>query len=448
MFKKTFITLLALFLCTSSAFTKDSKFVKDKTVLDAEAKVEAENRLEAEAEPSKFSIKAYLEESDYMTGDWFGARTYLEDHGVDIQSSYIVNSIVFGQGKGDTKKGKGTYQGLYTLSVELDSEKLGLYKGGKLYAEYMSANRGVSSADYLGTYSFANTYDPTTDMSQLSQFYYEHSFKDDLFNVKIGKQDASLDFQNLDNTGSYFMSASYYFIPNSPIPIYPAPQTGARARLKLNDSWYVQAGIFDGETKVGAGPKTFFNGDLGHVAMAETYYLADIKGYEGKYLAGAWMKTRGRGDGFEVFDCCFDPDNDDGVGPNYKNINYGGYLSFEQKLLHAYDDKSGGLYTFGRFGYAPEDINDVPFYASGGFVWQGIGQKRKEDKIGIAGAWHQFNSPLKELEDRRSEKLVEIFYRFKVTKWFTLQPGFQYIIHPGGNGEGAFALGLRTELIF
>lgn len=420
--------------------TKKSKKLfkfKKNTRRTPELQFELKADTSERTEPEATRLSSYLQESDYLTGDWLGARTYLEDHGVDIQSSLIMNPMVFGQGRGETRRGKGAYQSVFILSTELDTEKMGLYKGGKFFIEYMAGNKGTSPTDYLGSYSYINAYDPGEKMNQISQLYYEHTFKDDLFSLKIGKQDAGYDFQFLEN-GTMFLNASYYFIPNSPIPIYPAPQMGARAKLKVTENVYVQAGIYDGETKLGAGPKGFFTGDKGYVTLAETYWLPDFKGYEGKYMVGSWLQSGGSQGGFENLR------NPDSV----KNYNHGAYFGFEQKAFHIFEDKSGGLSLFGQFGYAPDDINEVPYYSSLGLVWKGVTKERKEDSIGLALAWHQYSNILKNLENKTGEKVAELFYRFKVTNFLYIQPGIQYIIRPGGNGEGSFALGARTELKF
>ena len=386
------------------------------------------NAIEEETETmGVFSLEA-IKQSPYLF-DFDGFRGDLEAKGINIQSSYIIDSFVMRNRS--TSSAKGTYQGLFNLSLELDTEKMNLYKGGRFFILYQVGNSGVNSMDYLGTYSDISTYDPTRSINQISELYYEHSFKDDLFNIKVGKQDANVDFQAL-NTGFNFLNVAFSFIDNTPMPIFPYQQMGVRARVKLPHDIYIQNGFFDGNLSIGANPKSFFTGKNNYFNISEIYKLTDFKGKNGKYLVGSWIKT-GQ---YETF---YD---------ETKRNNYGLYAGFEQKLIDRFEDKSGGLSVFGQFGYARGGVNTVPYYGGGGMVFRGITEKRKNDAIGIAFGWHQFDRALHKLENRTAEKVLEIFYKIQLTKFLYIQPDFQYIIKPGGNTKDSFAIGIRSGITF
>ncbi len=375
------------------------------------------------------AIKGYIENSPYLLGDYKNFRTNLKEKGVDIQSSYIINSFVM---KNNEKHStKGTYQGLYNISADLDFEKMKLIKGGKFRILYQAGNKGMSSIDFLNTYSDMNSFNPTKSINQIGELYYEQSVMDDLINLKIGKQDANTDFQALD-TGFEFLNLSFSFIDNTPMPLFPSQQAGARLRLKLPLEIYVQDGFYDGNLETGANSKSFFTGKNNYFNMAEIYKLTDFKGKQGKYLAGNWIKT--------------------GKYNSYKDKternNYGFYTGFDQKVLDRFEDKSGGLNIFGQFGYARNDINDVPYYYGIGAVFKGITEKRKEDSIGIGFSLHQFNRQLHKIEHKTAEKVIELFYKIKITEFLYIQPDIQYIIRPSGNEKNAFAIGLRTCITF
>lgn len=390
-------------------FLHFSTFAIDESVITLDESAEA---------PKIEKIKGYIEESPYLVNPKY--RTKLEDRGIDIQSSYMTNSFVMRNRENHTTK--GAYQGLYNLSVDLDSEKLNLYKGGKLHILYQVGNKGRNSMEFLNTYSDMSSYDPMKSINQISELYYEQSIKDDILNLKIGKQDANADFQAL-GTGFEFLNLSFSFIDNTPMPLFPSQQTGIRARIKLPKEIYVQNGFYDGNLKIGAGPKSFFTGENDYLNMTEIYKLTDFKGKEGKYLIGDWIKTSDK-------------------------TNYGFYAGFEQKLTDRFEDKSGGLSAFGQFGYARNSINDVPYYAGGGFVFKGITKKRKDDSVGIAFGWHQFNKILHKTEHATAEKVIELFYKIKLTEFLYIQPDIQYIMKPSGSEKDAFAFGLRTCITF
>ncbi len=367
--------------------------------------------------------------SPYALGNFGGLRTELEEKGINIQSSYMINAFAFGSG--ENKSGKGTYQGLYNLSIDLDTEKMHLYKGGKFHILYQIGNKGMNSMEFLNSYSDANSYDPTRSINQISELYYEQSIKDDLFNIKIGKQDANMDFQALD-TGFEFLNLSFSFIDNTPMPLFPSQQMGVRARVKLPKEFYIQNGFYDGNLGIGSNPKSFFTGENDYLNMTEVYKLTNFNQKNGKYLAGGWIKT-GYYEDYES---------------TTKRNNYGFYAGFEQKLTNRFEDKSGGLSLFGQFGYARNSINDVPYYGGGGLIFKGITENRKEDSAGLAFGWHQFDKQLKEIENRTSEKVIELFYKIKLTEFLYLQPDIQYIIKPSGNEKNGFAIGLRSCIVF
>ncbi len=404
------ILMIILFLALPS-------FAIEEILLEKEKSVKSE----------KFNIETFIHQP-YL----FSFRNYrakLEEKGIDFQSSYIIDTFAINNRSKRIKK--GTYQGLYNLSLDLDSTKMKLYKGGKFHILYQVGNKGVNSMEFLNSYSDLSSYDPMKSINQISELYYEHSFKDDIFNIKIGKQDANADFQALNN-GFEFLNLSFSYLDNTPMPLYPSQQTGVRVRLKLPKEIYIQDGFYDGNLKIGANPKSFFTGENNYLNMTEVYKITHFKGKEGKYLIGNWIKT-GKYDSYK---------------DSTERNNYGFYFGFEQKLTNRFDDKSGGLSVFSQFGYAQGDINDVPYYYGTGLIFKGISEKRKEDLIGLAFGWHQFNRYLHRIENNTAEKVIELFYKIKLTEFFYIQPDIQYIIKPYGIEKNAFTIGLRSCIMF
>lgn len=378
-------------------------------------------------ENEKFSIETFIHQPYLFS--FRNYRTKLEEKGIDFQSSYIIDTFAINNKSKHIKK--GTYQGLYNLSLDLDSEKMKLYKGGKFHILYQVGNKGINSMEFLNSYSDLSSYDPMKSINQISELYYEHSFKDDLFNIKIGKQDANADFQTLDN-GFEFLNLSFSYIDNTPMPLFPGQQMGVRVRLKLPSEIYIQNGFYDGNLKIGAAPKSFFTGENNYLNMTEIYKITHFKGKEGKYLIGNWIKT-GKYDSYK-----------DSIERN----NYGFYAEFEQKFTDRFEDKSGGLSIFSQFGYSRGNINDVPYYYGAGLIFKGITEKRKEDFIGLAFGWHQFNRYLHRIENNTAEKVIELFYKIKLTEFFYIQPDVQYIIKPYGRLKNSYSLGFRSCIVF
>jgi porin len=134
------------------------------------------------------------------------------------------------------------------------------------------------------------------------------------------------------------------------------------------------------------------------------------------------------------------------------------------------DDRGIGI--FGRISAAPADRNLIDLYADAGIEFIGLAEKRPDDKFGIAAGYAHISKRAQQLDSdyrnftsltwpqRSFEGLLTAVYQYQIRDGWTVQPNFQYIIHPGGGAtvpSGAFpgrplknaaVLGLRTTLKF
>ena len=121
---------------------------------------------------------------------------------------------------------------------------------------------------------------------------------------------------------------------------------------------------------------------------------------------------------------------------------------------------------------SPSDRNLISLYADGGLELIGLNDQRPRDKFGIGAGYARVSSRARALDAdyqqllgpnwpvRSFESLITTVYQYEVRAGWTLQPNFQYIIHPGGGATGANSrfpgkvlkdaavLGLRTVLKF
>jgi porin len=149
------------------------------------------------------------------------------------------------------------------------------------------------------------------------------------------------------------------------------------------------------------------------------------------------------------------------------NNNYNLYAALDQPLWQE-SEGAGGLNAFLRVMGAPGDRNLVDFYFDTGLTDKGpFG--REDDTIGIGFAYTRIGGAARSLDAdttattpaypvRSRETLLEVSYQFQVTRWWQLQPDFQYIFNPRGGipnpnaparriGDAA-VLGLRTTIMF
>src|SRR6185437_13355670 len=77
--------------------------------------------------------------------------------------------------------------------------------------------------------------------------------------------------------------------------------------------------------------------------------------------------------------------------------------------------------------------------------WKGTFPGRDDDTVGVAFGWANVSHALRSLDMdtnfftgvsapiQSAEMVLELTYQAKITPWLTVQPDFQWVIHPGGN---------------
>lgn len=383
------------------------------------------------AEVEETAVHKWLNGS-YATGGWFGARPLLEEHGVTVNSSLLYSP--FGMTRGgmaDQVGGKG--YSLYNLSVTVDTEKAGMWKGGTFYALYQN-KRGMGLAGRaMGDYQVFDGWD-FREMSQISEYWYQQKLFKDKLRLKFGKQDANMDFCFL-NSGFDFMNLSHSVNPTVPIPTYPDQAFGFVAEIAPKEWISLKNGIY---SKFGVP----FN-------ISEIELKPMIKKMPGRYILGAWEMSDSSG--MDI------PSGVDEYGAAYYrnfNRNFGAYAGFEQMVYkeNKNDEKDmQGLIVFAQTGISPSNRNDMSRYVGGGLHYKGLIPKRDNDLAGIAVASGTFAPRLENMgADSRngSETSLEVFYRAQITPWFYLQPDVQFIMNPGGAYDNSVAIGIRSVITF
>ena len=137
---------------------------------------------------------------------------------------------------------------------------------------------------------------------------------------------------------------------------------------------------------------------------------------------------------------------------------FGVYSVFEQKIYRVPHDDDRGIGIFLRTSYSPADRNIVDFYADGGVEFIGLSDQRPKDKFGIAAAYARVSPWARALDldfqqqagpawpVRSYEQLLTAVYQYEIRGGWTLQPNFQYIIHPGGGATNPLQPGAGRKL--
>jgi porin len=375
------------------------------------------------------------------------------------------------------------YQHALLLMTDLDFEKMGLWPGGRLHVSGVwLESSDLFSANHVGDFNKSNLVDFEPEF-RLWEAYYEQKMFNNRVTLKLGLMAADMDFLLPDYYSSLsninFLNQTFFFptlifnlydVPGFPIGNHalnssPYGALGAVLKFDVTDRCYLNYGIYDGEPNFDHGTDFSLSSEEGALMFLETGYrwnnLKDDAGLPGGIKLGAFYHTD---DFFDVQDVIT---SFIGLSSGTKTHdgNYGFYLLGEQMLCreHGKDDPAQqGVYSFLRFTGAPADRNLTQFGVDGGFVWKGLIPGRDWDTLGIAGSYLQMSDDIRDGQKIVNkfvpgafvvadyEAAIEVNYKLQLAAWWTVQPSFQYAMHPGGSSQidNAWVFIVQTTLRF
>jgi len=429
----------------------------------------------------------------YATGNWFGFRDTLEDHGIKLGGSWKGTFYGFVDG-GLYGKGRGFFDEEVKLNAKVNFGKLLNVEA----LEALSAFGEVRWRDGLNPNLWAgasSNFQPSNIQSgkQWRMTNFGVAYSPTLFGVK--------DFVTL--TGGWLQPQSYFidqplsklFVNNSfasskgigaNIPFSSSFSSwGGILKIKPTDLWYAQAGLFMAypEATSTANHGLAFEGyaedpsQNGLYAIAETGLTPKLGSSKlpGKYVFGGYSY----GQWHNSYN-----------GESYP-ARYGFYWQADQMLFReaspapeapvlakgASDDKSvvdakdfkapvpveqpklsdQGLYTFNLFTFSPKYDNSLSFYWHTGLVYKGLipGRDKDQTMVGFSLGQYSFYN-IQSLQEAGKVNqpnysgVLEAGYRVQLAEFVYFQPYIQYIIKPNGtdNVENATIIGFTSGVVF
>ena len=392
-------------------------------------------------------------ESNTMTGDFFGARSKLQNAGITLQGTGtldFVNVLNGGQVNGFTMLS------LFDINATGNTEKLFGLKGGTIFVDFQTANQTRSPAELVPDYWGYDVINSFGSFTQLGQYWYQQEILGDRLKVKFGKIDANVDFA-VPCTGLNFVNSAAYY-PAAVVqdmPTYPRQAGGVEIMTKPFEKFDARVGFFDGSSNF-VNPTTGFVGsDTGTHGLSSflwdnpgSYFLIAEAGpdwiigtHSGKFRAG-WFEQLGY---------------TDITGVNGPGVGGGPTGTYAYANQHIFDpDGAGGLLgleLFGQFSWSDPNRNPSQWGLMLGSQWQGVIDARPSDTVGFLWAYNQFSSNESlTTSPGSSEAILEAFYDFQVTPWFSIQPDMQYLSQPSSdasaNISGAWIFTMRLSFVF
>ncbi|MFO0989128.1 MAG: carbohydrate porin [Alphaproteobacteria bacterium] len=428
----------------------------------------------ARAEDKPDAAPRDLWSRETLSGDWAGLRPMLAAHGFTFAFNYIGDTL--GAVRGDRRL--WIYGGRLELTFEADLEKALGWPGATFHVTgYQIHGRGLT-ANALGNALAASGIE-AVPATRLFTLWLEQSWADKKVSLRIGRLAAD-DEIAISPSAATFVNGTFGWPGilaanlRSGGPAYPLAAPGARLRVEPFGNFSVLAAVFGGDP-AGAGGEpdpqrrnrggTRFSFAGGVFVIAEAALASGesgwIAGLPGTVKAGFWYHSgvfddqRYDGAGLSLADPA-----SSGVARRHRG-NYGGYFVADQALWRMDGSKERGLDAFLRFGVNPSDRNLVGWYADAGLVLRGAFETRPADAIGIAFGFARIAGAARGLGRdallfggaaplRDHEAVLELTYVAQIAPWWSVQPDFQYVFHPGARAAArdAAVIGVRTTVKF
>lgn len=395
---------------------------------DAGVPVEAPAAAEEEAPPDWWH-------GEHFSGEWGGARTWLSNHGVTFDIAYAAE--VFANAAQAEPGLNGAPIGHLDVAVTIDFEQLGLWRGGKLYVLGQN-NHGTGINEFVGsTTEISNIEAPP--YVQLGEFFIEQALFG-LIKLRLGKQDANREF-GTPRFGGNFINNNFGMLPSAPLPSYPT--NGLGAVLVVQPAWWGSAkvGFFEGSPKVGSfGFDSALAPGAGHFLIASlngTHHFGAKDKHQGTTTLG-FFRQQGEFQPIDVPEGTYD------VEPFTEN--WGVFFQNDERLwLNPADDDDPRCFTIiTRVGWSQPDRNLMSLFVGTSVAYHGIGTRR-DDTVGIGFGWFNVAKQANGTPGPGAEFYVEVFYKWRLSRFVSLQPDVQYYRTPGGDGRDALLVGARLK---
>ena len=439
--------------------------------------------------PQASALERYFMQ-DYMLGDWGGLRSRLAENGVEFEF-FFVGSMPTNLGGG--LRAGSAYQHGFLAALDLDTEKLGWWKGGHFHVSGVSLEGDPFASTYVGDLNKTNLVDFPAD-TRLWQAWYQQELFDKKLTLKAGLLSVDRDFImpelynslasiNFLNQTFFFptMAFNLYDIPGFPVGQHSLPSTpyaslGALIKWQPTEELYIKAAIYDGNPDdSSSGTRLALRSEEGALMYFEAGYRLnqgkDDTGLPGNYKVGGYYHTD---EFYDIYTSALAAVPGLGVTPETHKGNYGVYFLAEQMLCYETgrdDPAQQGIVGFFRVAGAPSDRNLAEFGIDGGLVFKGLIPGRDYDTLGFGASYLKISEDVTraqrdvnkilplfgqpQVKEADYEGVIEMNYKLQLAAWWTLQASLQYVVHPGARAAfsseaipDAWVLGLQTTLRF
>lgn len=414
------------------------------------------------SDPDSVSLENQpFDPAEKLFGDPWKIRSQLDKKGIDVDPLLIVDYTKVLTGGLSTSR--ESFRTRFDVPITIDTKPLLGLSGGTFYIDYQQEHGPQADINLVGDLQLVTNSTQSGPRSQIGQLWYQQKFLDDTLRLKFGKIDVNADFAALENTQE-FLNNSFSTTPTllQFFPSYPDNATGVALFYEPKNQFYIGGGMFDGSQARGRpigklGPKYFLDSDNNLFLIAEGGKRFKFYELPARVALGGWWNTNplerldaagrqsGTGGVYAIWDQVIYQPEGKSVPSNVPQASI--TAAPEQQ------ETPGGVVGTFSISWADPNVNLVDANAMAGFEWTGPIPHRPIDVLGFGGTWAHISA---DANPRHPYELAfETFYRCRFTRFVSLKPDLQYIIHPSGGGlpgeharRDALVAGLRLEMSF
>jgi porin len=403
-----------------------------------------------------------------LLGDAGGVRSGLGNLGITIGIQDI--NEVWGNVSGGVQRG-AAYDGVTLLSVGLDTQRALGWEGGTFnISAWNIRGRNIATDNLLSLQTPSGIL--AADTTRFWEIWFQQSFLDGRFDVKLGQQSLDQEFMTSQGSGLFLNTMmGWPMVPSADLygggPAYPLSSLGVRLRAQPGSGFTALLGVFqdnppggpfndDGQLRGSTRWGGNFNLRTGALVIGEIQYALNQPGngdmaygttpggLPGTYKLGFWYDTAPFPD--QRFDTAGLPLADlasTGVAAMLWN-NFSLYAVADQMVWRPSEDSPRSINLFARVMGAPGDRNLINFSVNAGVTLKAPFEGRDDDSFGIgfgvarvSGGARAFDKDVAffsgvPLPIRSTETFLEVTYQINVAPWWQVQPDFQYVFNPSG----------------
>jgi carbohydrate-selective porin OprB len=390
-----------------------------------------------------------------LFGEWGGKRSAFEERGVRFDIFYIAD--LQANPSGGLQHARAGWERIRG-TVDIDFDQFAPWRGLRFHATGLWQT-GADLGAKIG--SLANPSDlVSSHTTRLDSFWIEQQFAGNRLRLRAG-QLAGLDFYgNQDYGGTWVMEPLGYAFGNLFSSVYesfnPAGTPGTELRFAPSKEYYIKAAVM-------AGNRDPFHDDPNgfHFAVRDAPDFLFETGYRihapPPPARGAVVSTSGNSyPGDYRFGGVYNAGKFSDAAGRQTSGNYLIYVMASQALFRPDRGSPRGLDgTFG-FDWAPGDVSRENFQMTTGVRFNAPFAARQQDRVACGLVYSNISKPFQhpgialDAPVLGSEKAIEVNYSLQVTRYYLLQPLFQYYVSPGADRarSNAPVWGFRTKVTF